>query len=77
MSARRRCLRLSKGRHRYVFWYYAGQELEVMTSLIGMVGEAGGEFDWFDAAVLTYEVAEPEITCEREAVGSGAWWREA
>ena len=68
MNATRRCLRLSKGRHHFVFWYYEGQELEVMASLIGMAGDADGEFDWFDAAVLPHEVAPQQIASEPAAV---------
>ncbi len=68
MNATRRCLRLSKGRHHFVFWYYEGQELAVMASLIGMAENADGEFDWFDAAVLTHEVAQQPITSELAAV---------
>jgi len=68
MSATRRCLRLSKGRHQFVFWYYEGQESEVMASLIGMARDADGEFDWFDAAVLTHEVTKQQITSELDAV---------
>ena len=72
MNARRRCcLSLSKGRHHFVFWYYAGQESEVMTSLIGMAREANGELDWFDAAVLTHEVAKQRVTYELDAVTPG------
>ena len=68
MNARRRCLRLSKGRQHFVFWYYEGQESEVMASLIGMAEDADGAFDWFDAAVLTHEVAQQQITCELAVV---------
>jgi hypothetical protein len=68
MNATRRCLSLTKGQHHFVFWYHAGQESEVMASLIGMARDAGGEFDWFDAAVLTHEVARQQITCELDAV---------
>ena len=66
MNATRRCLSLAKGPHRFVFWYYEGQESEVMASVISMAQEAGGEFDFFDAAVLSYEIGkhivpEPDI----------------
>jgi len=68
MNAARRCLSLAKGRHRYVFWYYAGQEAEVMASLIRMAEEANGEFDWFDAAVLSYQIGRQQAVNEADSI---------
>jgi hypothetical protein len=58
MDADRRCLSLAKGRHRYVFWYHEGQEASLLASLVQLAAEPGCEFDWFDAAVLSYQMGK-------------------
>jgi hypothetical protein len=52
MIARRRCLTLIKGEHRFVFRYREGQEGLVLSSLVELAGRDESEFDWFDAALL-------------------------
>jgi len=51
-----RQLSLVKGDERFVFRYKAGQETEVIDSLAGMAGNSESAFDWFDAAVLSYQM---------------------
>lgn len=52
----RRCLSLVKGRHRFVFWYRDGQETELLASFVQLAADPESEFDWFDAAVLSYQM---------------------
>ena len=51
-----RQLSLVKGNHRYVFRYQAGREADIISSFAEMAGDAEQEFDWFDAAVLSYQM---------------------
>ena len=51
-----RQLSLVKGNHRYVFRYQAGREADIIATFASMASEAEQEFDWFDAAVLSYQM---------------------
>ena len=51
-----RQLSLVKGSHRYVFRYEAGKEAEIITSFASMASDPNSDFDWFDAAVLSYQM---------------------
>ena len=51
-----RQLSLVKGEERYVFRYQAGNEAEVIDAFAGLASESGNAFDWFDAAVLSYQM---------------------
>ena len=51
-----RQLSLVKGDERFVFRYQAGQEAEVIDAFASMASEQASDFDWFDAAVLSYQM---------------------
>jgi hypothetical protein len=51
-----RQLSLVKGSQRYVFRYQAGQEADVIDAFASLAGDKTSEFDWFDAAVLSYQM---------------------
>jgi len=51
-----RQLSLVKGQHRYVFRYRTGCEAEVVDAMAAMASDAKSSFDWFDAAVLSYQM---------------------
>ena len=51
-----RQLSLVKGPDRYVFRYQAGQEAEVIDAFASLASDQGSQFDWFDAAVLSYQM---------------------
>ncbi len=51
-----RQLSLVKGNHRYVFRYQAGREPDIINAFASMASDAEQEFDWFDAAVLSYQM---------------------
>ncbi len=51
-----RQLSLVKGDERFVFRYGAGQEAEVIDAFASMANDRASEFDWFDAAVLSYQM---------------------
>jgi hypothetical protein len=51
-----RQLSLVKGHHRFVFRYQAGREAQVIDCFAGMASDEKNDFDWFDAAVLSYQM---------------------
>lgn len=56
MKTEVRQLSLVKGRHRYLFRYRPGAEAEVIAAFAGLASDARCDFDWFDAAVLSYQM---------------------
>jgi hypothetical protein len=53
-----RTISLSKGKHRFVFKYGAGDERVVLNTLAGMAKRRDVTFDWFDAAVLSHQLGQ-------------------
>ena len=51
-----RQLSLVKGHDRYVFRYQAGREADIIAAFASMASDSECEFDWFDAAVLSYQM---------------------
>jgi hypothetical protein len=51
-----RQLSLVKGDDRFVFRYQTGQEAEVIDAFASLANNPASEFDWFDAAVLSYQM---------------------
>jgi len=51
-----RQLTLVKGEQRFIFRYLTGGEATVLDSLIDMASDDRCELDWFDAAVLSYQI---------------------
>ena len=51
-----RQLSLVKGEERFVFRYQAGKEAEVIDAFASMASDQRSVFDWFDAAVLSYQM---------------------
>ncbi|MFQ5462131.1 MAG: hypothetical protein ACE5E5_05835 [Phycisphaerae bacterium] len=51
-----RQLSLVKGEERFVFRYPPGQEGEVIDAFASLAADPTSAFDWFDAAVLSYQM---------------------
>ena len=64
-----RQLSLVKGNHRYVFRYPAGREADIIASFAQMASDADHDFDWFDAAVLSYQMGR-RLEMDLEQVSS-------
>jgi hypothetical protein len=64
-----RQLSLVKGNHKYVFRYKAGREADIISSFAEMASDANQEFDWFDAAVLSYQMGR-RLEMDLEKVNS-------
>ena len=61
-----RQLSLVKGTQRYIFRYVPGQEVSVIDAFASLASDKSTEFDWFDAAVLSYQMGR---RIERELDG--------
>lgn len=86
MRSPQRQLVLNKGAERYIFRYKQGQEDQLLDALIDQVKDRRTDFDWFDAAVISFRMTEgmlaaaDELCDERErrynhARGEKPWWR--
>jgi len=51
-----RQLSLVKGEHRYLFRYRPGHEAELIGAFARLASDVETDFDWFDAAVLSYQM---------------------
>jgi hypothetical protein len=51
-----RQLSLVKGTERFVFRYAAGDEARVIDAFASLASDRSSRFDWFDAAVLSYQM---------------------
>jgi hypothetical protein len=51
-----RQLSLVKGEERFVFRYAGGQEAEVIDAIAELAADPDSTLDWFDAAVLSYQM---------------------
>ena len=58
MDGQRRCLSLAKGHHRYVFTYHEGRESELLASFVDLAERPDADFDWYDAAVLSFQMGK-------------------
>lgn len=52
---------LNKGTEKFIFRYNAGQEDELIDAMIDQARDARTEFDWFDAAVLSFKLTQSLI----------------
>jgi hypothetical protein len=64
-----RQLSLVKAGHRYVFRYQAGREADIIAAFADMAANTETGFDWFDAAVLSYQMGR-RLEMDLEEVAS-------
>jgi len=53
----KKILSLVKGQERFVFRYDPGSEEDVLDAFVDMANEQNNNFDWFDAAVLSFQLS--------------------
>jgi hypothetical protein len=53
-----RQLVLNKGMEKFIFRYEEGREDELLDALIAQVKDRRTNFDWFDAAVLSFKLGQ-------------------
>ena len=65
MVKRQRQLTLNKGTEKFIFRYDAGHEDELIDAMIDQARDARTEFDWFDAAVLSFKLTQ-SLICQAD-----------
>ncbi|MEN6425482.1 MAG: hypothetical protein ABFD90_06965 [Phycisphaerales bacterium] len=61
MKRPQRQLVLNKGAEKYIFRYEQGREDELLDALIDQVKDKRTDFDWFDAAVISFKLTQTLI----------------
>jgi hypothetical protein len=61
MKRMKRQLILNKGAEKYIFRYESGSEDELLDALIEQAKDKRTDFDWFDAAVLSFKLTQSLI----------------
>ena len=61
MKRIKRQLILNKGTEKYIFRYENGMEDELLDALIEQAKDKRTDFDWFDAAVLSFKLTQSLI----------------
>jgi hypothetical protein len=70
MQMPKRQLVLNKGAERFIFRYEAGQEDQLLDALVEQAKDSRTDFDWFDAAVLSFKVTQTLIGRAEELLRS-------
>jgi len=55
---KKRQLILKKGKQKFIFRYDSGCEDELLDALIEQAKDSRTDFDWFDAAVLSFKLTQ-------------------
>jgi len=72
MNKELRQLALNKGREKFIFRYDAGREDELIDALVSQAKDQRTEFDWFDAAVLSFKLTQSLICQADEILQTGS-----
>jgi hypothetical protein len=62
MEKKQRQLVLNKGTEKFIFRYDSGSEDELLEALIDQAKDKQTDFDWFDAAVLSFKLTQSLIS---------------
>jgi len=63
---------LNKGKEKYIFRYDAGKEDELLDAFIDQAKDKRTDFDWFDAAVLSFKLTQSLISQADSLLGEKA-----
>jgi len=63
----KRQLILNKGSEKYIFRYESGNENQLLDALIDSAQNKVSDFDWFDAAVLSFKLAQ-SLICQADEI---------
>lgn len=69
MSRAKKQLVLKKGKQRFIFRYDSGCEDKLLDVLVEQAGNGRTDFDWFDAAVLSFKLTQSLIGQADELIG--------
>jgi len=70
MTNATRQLVLNKGTEKFIFRYEAGREDDLVDALIDQAKDKRTQFDWFDAAVLSFKLTQSLIGQADELLGN-------
>ena len=65
----KRQLVLNKGAEKFIFRYENGQEDKLLDALVDQAKDKRLDFDWFDAAVLSFKLTQSLICQADELLG--------
>ena len=63
-------LSLLKGTEKFIFRYEPGYEETVLDAFVGMANDRDRNFDWFDAAVLSFQLSKQLVEQADELLGT-------
>ncbi|UCC97972.1 MAG: hypothetical protein JSW66_19255 [Phycisphaerales bacterium] len=63
---------LNKGTEKYIFRFQRGGEDELLDTLIDQAKDGRTDFDWFDAAVLSFKLTQSLICQADDLLGKNA-----
>jgi hypothetical protein len=72
MTKIKRQLVLNKGTEKFIFRYENGREDDLLDALIEQAKDKRTDFDWFDAAVLSFKLTQSLIGQADELLGENA-----
>ena len=58
MESSQKQLVLNKGGQQYIFRYTSGNEASLLDALVASAKDEQTDFDWFDAAVLSFKLSQ-------------------
>ena len=62
-------LSLLKGNQKFLFRYEPGSEEEILDAFVNMAHDRNQDFDWFDAAVLSFQLSKNLVEEADELLG--------
>ncbi|MCP4709632.1 MAG: hypothetical protein GY869_13480 [Planctomycetes bacterium] len=62
-------LSLLKGNQKFLFRYEPGNEEEILDAFVDMAHDRNQDFDWFDAAVLSFQLSKNLVDEADELLG--------
>ena len=65
MNNAKRQLVLNKGAEKFIFRYESGHEDDLLDALIYQAKDKHTQFDWFDAAVLSFKLTQ-SLICQAD-----------
>ncbi len=69
MNRAKKQLILKKGKQKFIFRYETGSEDKLLDILIEQAKSHNTDFDWFDAAVLSFKLTQSLIGQADELIG--------
>ena len=61
------------GQERFIFRYQSGAEEQVLDAFVNLANDRDRNFDWFDAAVLSFQLSKQLVQEADELLASPAW----